>query len=282
MAAIVLGLASSLAWGFADFFGGIQSRRRPLLAVLVVTLTAGFALTVVGVLLDGEGPPAGVAWIGWALMSSLFGIGGLACFYRGLATGNMGVVAPISSAAAVIPLAVGLAQGERPSGVQFAGVALAITGVVLASREKDLEAPGGRRVAAGVWLAIGAAVGFGGFFVAMDRASDGDPYWAIMVGRIASVIALSVAVAITRTDVPRRARDLRVLVPIGLLDTGANLLYALATTKGLLSIVGVLGSVYPVVTIMLAHFVLHERLHALQRLGAVGALAGAALISSAV
>src|SRR5215212_4053457 len=277
MAAIALGLASSLAWGFADFFGGIQSRRRPLLAVLVVTLTAGFALTVAAVALHGEGPPPGAEWIGWALASSLFGIGGLACFYRGLATGNMGVVAPISSAAAVIPLAVGLAEGERPGAMQGAGVAIAIAGVVLASRE---ESESGPRVAAGVWLAIGAAIGFGGFFVAMDRASDADPYWAIMVARVASMAALWTAVLATRTRVPRGAADLRILAPIGLLDTGANLLFAVASTKGLLSIVGVLGSVYPVVTILLAHFVLHERLHVLQRVGAVGALAGAALISS--
>src|SRR3954470_24028269 len=236
MAAIALGLGSSLAWGFADFFGGIQSRRRPLLAVLVVTLTAGFLLTVLAVVLHGEGPPAGVGWIAWALASSVFGIAGLACFYRGLATGNMGVVAPISSAAAVVPLAVGLASGERPNATQAAGVALAIVGVVLASRE-DSEA--GTRVAAGVWLAIGAAVGFGGFFVAMDRASDSDPYWAIMVARIASMAALWTAVLVTRTRVPRGARDLSVLVPIGLLDTGANLLFAVASTKGLLSVVGV-------------------------------------------
>jgi drug/metabolite transporter (DMT)-like permease len=279
MAAIALGLTSSLAWGFADFFGGIQSRRRPLLAVLVVTLTSGFFLTVIAVVLHGEGPPPGVGWIAWALASSLFGIGGLACFYRGLATGNMGVVAPISSAAAIVPLAVGLASGERPSAMQGAGVALAIVGVVLASREEGETGP---RVAAGVWLAIGAAIGFGGFFVAMDRASDSDPYWAIMVARIASMTVLWAAALATRTEVPRRARDLRVLVPIGLLDTGANLLFAVASTKGLLSVVGVLGSVYPVVTILLAHFVLHERLRPLQRLGAAGALAGAALISAAV
>src|SRR3954454_7748711 len=158
MAAIALGLGSSLAWGFADFFGGIQSRRRPLLAVLVVTLTAGFLLTVLAVALHGEGPPAGVGWIAWALASSVFGIAGLACFYRGLATGNMGVVAPISSAAAVVPLAVGLASGERPNATQAAGVALAIVGVVLASRE-ETEPGAGARVATGTGLAIVAAIG---------------------------------------------------------------------------------------------------------------------------
>src|SRR3954452_7947214 len=177
MAAVALALASSVAWGFADFFGGVQSRRRPVLAVLVVTLTSGLALTLGGVVLHGEGPPPGAGWIAWSVGSSVFGLAGLACFYRGLATGNMGVVAPISSAAAVIPLVVGLASGDRPRAIQGAGVALAIVGVVLASRE---ETGSGARVAAGAWLAIGAAIGFGGFFVAMDRASDADPYWAIM------------------------------------------------------------------------------------------------------
>src|SRR4051794_41091685 len=108
MAAVALALTSSLAWGFADFFGGVQSRRRPLLAVMTVTLTAGFALTALAVVLHGEGPPPGSGWLAWALASSVLGIAGLAAFYRGLATGNMGVVAPISSAAALIPLVVGL------------------------------------------------------------------------------------------------------------------------------------------------------------------------------
>ena len=276
MSAVALGLASSLAWGFADFFGGLQSRRRPVLAVMVVTLTAGLVLAVVAVALHGEGPPSGIAWIAWSVGGSLLGIAGLASFYRGLATGNMGVVAPISSAAAVIPLCVGLATGERPSAVQGVGVVVALVGVVLASREETE----GARVAAGVWLALGAAVGFGGFFVAMDRASEADPYWAILVARLASLAALWAATLFTRTLVPHTPRDLAILAPIGLLDTAANLLYALATTKGLLSLVAVLGSVYPVVTILLARFLLHERLHVLQRVGAVGALAGAALISS--
>lgn len=279
MAAVALALTSSVAWGFADFFGGLQSRKRAVLAVLVVGQTAGFGLAVVGVLLVGDGPPGGGAWIAWAMAGNLFGLVGLAAFYRGLASGNMGVVAPISSAAAIVPLVVGLARGERPGAVQAVGVAIAIAGVVLASREQS-EADAGRRVAAGVGLAIVAALGFGSFFVAMDRASDADPYWAILAARTASIAVLWTLTLATRTEVPRRVADLRVLVPIGLLDTGANLLFALASTQGLLSLVAVLASVYPVVTVLLARFVLHERLHPLQRVGAVAALAGAALISS--
>src|SRR3954451_4915151 len=148
MAAVGLGLASSLAWGVADFFGGLQSGRRALLSRLVVTQTAGFLLALTAVALRGDAPPSGAGWLAWAMGGRLFGIAGLAAFYRGLATGNMGVVAPISSAAAVVPLGVGLATGERPGAIQAAGIALAIEGVVLASRE-ETEPGGGARVATG-------------------------------------------------------------------------------------------------------------------------------------
>src|SRR3954454_2320051 len=158
MAAVALGLASSLSWGVADFFGGLQSRKRRVLAVMTITQTAGLLLSLVVVAARAEGPPAGAGWLAWAMGGSLFGIAGLAAFYRGLATGNMGVVAPISSAAAVVPLVVGLATGERPSSVQAVGIALAIVGVVLASREES-EPGAGPRVATGTGLAIVAAIG---------------------------------------------------------------------------------------------------------------------------
>lgn len=278
MAAVALALASSLSWGFSDFFGGLESRRRPLIAVLVVTQTAGFLLAFTVVAARGEAPPAAGSWLAWAVGGSLFGLVGLGAFYRGLATGPMGVVAPISSAAAVIPLIVGLAGGDRPTVVQEAGILVAIAGVVLASREEDERGAG--RVAAGAMLAIVAAAGFGTFFVAMERASRGDPAWAILAARLASMTVLWVVALALRTKIPADAASLRRLAPIGFLDCGANLLFALATTQGLLSVVAVLGSVYPVVTVMLAHFLLHERLRPLQRVGAIGALAGAALISA--
>jgi drug/metabolite transporter (DMT)-like permease len=277
MAAVVLGLSSSLAWGVADFLGGLQSRRQPLLAVLVISQTVGLVAVLIAVLVRGQAPPSGIGWAAWAVGGGLAGIVGLAAFYRGLATGNMGVVAPISSAAAVVPLVVGLATGERPSSVQAAGLALAIVGVVMTSRE---EGKAGGSMATGAGLAIVAALGFGTFFVGMDRASDSDPLWAIVAARTATVTALWIAVALLRPKLPRARSDFRPLLLIGLLDTGANLLFALASTKGLVSVVAVLSSVYPVVTVLLAHFVLHERLHALQRVGAVGTLVGAALISA--
>src|SRR3954466_12184155 len=133
MAAGGLGLSSSLAWGFADFFGGLQSRRYGVLAVMAITQTTGLCMVLAVVALRGTAPPPGWDWVAWAVGGGLMGIAGLAAFYRGLATGNMGVVAPISSAAAVVPLVVGLAQGDRPSAIQSGGIALCIVGVVLAS-----------------------------------------------------------------------------------------------------------------------------------------------------
>lgn len=275
MTAVALALASSLAWGVGDFLGGLQSRRRKLLTVLAVTQTAGLVSIAIAVAVRGDGPPAGSEWLAWSIGASVCGMAGLTAFYKGLAAGAMGVVAPISSAAAVIPLTVGLASGERPGGIQLAGVALAITGVVLASREGPT-----RGTATGAWLAVAAAVGFGLFFVGVAEASVDDALWPILVARIVSSSLLMAAALAMRTEIPTGRRDLAQLVPIGILDTGANLLFALATREGLVSLVGVLGSLYPVVTVILAFYVLHERLHTIQRVGAVGALAGAALISA--
>jgi drug/metabolite transporter (DMT)-like permease len=174
----------------------------------------------------------------------------------------------------VVPLVVGLATGERPHAIQGLGIALAIVGVVLASRDESGAS------AQGAGLAIIAALGFGTFFVGIDRASEADVLWALTVSRAFSFAFLACAALAIRPPFPRSPRDLGTLAAIGVLDTSANLLFALATTQGLVSVVAVLGSLYPIITVVLARFVLHERLHPLQRVGAIGALAGAALISA--
>jgi drug/metabolite transporter (DMT)-like permease len=276
--AIALGLAASLSWGVADFLGGIQSRRMPVVAVVLGSQLAGLALGAVVVAVRGSAPPGG-DFVLYAAASSVGGIVGLTAFYKALSIGAMGVVAPLSSTAAVIPLVVGLASGDSLTALQASGIALAIAGVVLASREASDEAKGSAAVAKGAGFALISALGFGFFFVAIDRASDADVLWAVCVNRTVSVLLLSAALVVTRPAVGLKLTDMRVLALVGVLDIAANGFFAVASTKGLVSIVAVLASLYPIVTVVLARVVLHERLHAIQRIGAAAALAGVALIS---
>jgi drug/metabolite transporter (DMT)-like permease len=279
MVAIALGLAASLSWGVADFIGGIQSRRMPVVAVVFGSQLAGLALVAVVVAARGKGLPGGDLVL-YAALSSVGGIIGLTAFYKALSIGAMGVVAPLSSTAAVIPVAVGIATGDRPSTLQGIGVAVAIAGVVLASREATDEARTSPAISKGVGFALISAVGFGCFFLAIDRASDSDVLWAVTVNRTTSVLLLSAALLITRPKVGLRLPDMRTLAIVGVLDIAANGFFALAATKGLVSVVAVLSSLYPVITVILARVVLKERLRGIQRAGAFAALAGAAMISA--
>src|SRR4051812_25509415 len=278
MFAIALGLAASLSWGVADFFRGVPSRHMPVVAVVLGSQLAGLVLVAVIVALRGEAPPGG-DFAAYAALSSLAGIVGLTSFYKGLSVGAMGVVAPLSSLAAAIPLVVGLATGDRPSALQGAGVAVAIIGGLLASREAG-EHGGGANVAKGAGFALISAVGFGCFFLAIDKASDDDVLWAVCVNRTVSVTLLGLALLATRPKLGLRLVDTRTLALVGVLDILANGFFALAATKGLVSVVAVLASLYPVVTVVLARVVLKEHLRASQRVGAAMALAGAALISA--
>lgn len=276
MAALLLAFASSVAWGAGDFLGGLKSRNLPVLNVLVAAQLVGLLLIGAFVAIRGEAAPGGELLV-WAPLSGLAGAVGLASFYRGLAVGNMGVVAPISATAAVVPLVVGVAGGDRPGSLQHAGIALALVGVVLASRE-EVGAEG--RIARGAGLALLSALGFGLFFVGMDQASDEDVAWAIFGNRITSVAVLLGAFAVLRPRLAVRRPDLPVLAAIGVLDIAANAMFALAATKDLVSLVSVLGSLYPITTVALAAVVLGERPHRVAQVGVVLALSGVALIAA--
>jgi drug/metabolite transporter (DMT)-like permease len=277
--AVALGLGAAVAWGCADFLGGLKARRLDLLTVMFVSQGAGLIAIVVVVAARGEGPPGG-AFALFAALSAVAGIVGLASFYRGLAVGAMSVVAPISAMAAAIPFTVGIATGDRPSGLQVAGAGLALAGVAFASREEVEEAGRDARVARGVGLALLSAVGFGCFFLAIDAASDADVFWSILVNRLTAVAILAVAVAAIRPRLGVGSADLRGLALIGALDITANSLFATASTEGLVSVVSVLASLYPVVVIVLARGLLRERVQRVQLAGAFGALAGVALITA--
>ena len=278
MLAVAFGLASSVAWGVSDFLGGLKSRSLNLLSVLLISQAIGLLPLVVIVALRGE-PLPGDAGPLWAALGGLAGVVGLASFYRGLAVGAMAVVAPISGLAATIPVAVGVATGERPSGLQAAGVVVALAGVVLASREPK-ESGEGARVATGVGFALLSALGFGCFFVGLDAGSENDIWWALLFVRGASLSALVVAALALRPPLALGRTDVAALVTIGVLDVTANGLFAAAANEGLVSVVAVLGSLYPVVTVLLARVVLRERVRRLQQVGVVTALCGVVLIAA--
>jgi drug/metabolite transporter (DMT)-like permease len=281
--AAALALCSSVAWGGADFFGGLVSRRRAVLAVLVVSQATGLALIAAILAVRGYDPGAGLRLL-FAAAAGMVGAMALTAFYRGLAIGAMGVVAPISGTSAALPVIVGVVSGERPSPLQWAGIALALLGIVLLARETPGEhgtrERGGAPLAAGVGLALAAALGFGGFLTLIGEAARPDPLLATFVSRAASVGLLAIALVAVRPALSLGRRDGAIVMAIGCADLTANALYAVATTQGLLSVVAVLGSLYPVVPVVLARLVLHERLGPMQRLGAVLAIAGAGALAA--
>jgi len=310
-----LALLSSLLWGTSDFLGGTASRRLPALSVLGGSqLVALLGLVPVAVLTGELDAPRGYLLPGVA--AGLVGMAALSAFYRALAAGTMGVVAPVASLGVVVPIGVGLLRGEAPTALQLTGMAAAIVGVVLASgpelsgegRHGGQGRQGGRgREAAGslpLLLAGLAAVGFGVVLVLValgSRAADpviggaggsaaggggvgGSVVMVLLTMRLTSVLALS---ALLVGAAPRRGwsvgvarTDLPVLAAVGAGDVLANGCYALAARSSLVSVTAVLASLYPVVTALLAYRLHAERLRGVQVAGVAAALAGVALIAA--
>ena len=281
MLAAVLALASSLSWGLSDFLGGFQSRRVALLAVLVLSQGLAFLIILVAVLAGAPTEHDTAATL-WAAGVGGLGLLGLVAFYRALAIGTMSVVAPISATGVAIPVFVGVVSGERPGALQIAGIVLACAGVVLAAREAPSDDAERRRAGrASIGLALVAAIGFGSFFAGIDRAEEsGDVAWVLLSARSAVVVLLIGAALVVRPRIPTAPATLAAIAAVGLFDLLANLLFVLAAGRGLLSVVGVLGSLYPAVTVVLARFVLHERLSRAQNAGVVVTLAGVVALAA--
>jgi drug/metabolite transporter (DMT)-like permease len=279
MVPVVLALASSFAWGTSDFLAGLQSRRRPVLIVLAASQLVGLALLAVLVAVRGVPPPPAEQFVVAAVLAGLGGMLGLGCLYAGLASGAMSVVAPISATSGVVPLVYGLMLGERPGPVQIAGVGLALLGVVLVSQQPGEPGSKGGRLASGVGLAVLAALGFGLFYVALREAGRADLLWALLVHRATTSTLSLLLVAVRVRSVQLTVGDAAPLVAVGILDVGANALYAMASTLGMVSLVSVLASLYPAVTVVLARVLLRERMAPAQAAGAVAALGGVALIA---
>lgn len=276
MSGLLLALAASLVWGTADFVGGLTSRGRSAVAVMAVSQTVGLAgLSIV--LLAAWRPFPEVEILPW---SALAGVGtglGVLCLYQALSIGPMSIVAPLTALAGVVPVVVGIADGDRPSWLQGVGMAAAVTGCFLAARS---QADGMAIRRAGVLFALLAAALIGVGFVGIDRASDHDVLWGLELSRVVTVVlvgALALALLGPR-GLGGDARPLGPLVVVGALDVSANGLFAWASTLGLLSVVSVLGSVYPVMTVLLARIVLKERMTPTQGVGVAAAFGGIALL----
>jgi drug/metabolite transporter (DMT)-like permease len=275
--AALFALGGALLWGVGDFLGGIASRRISVLTVLAASQAVGLAGLVLWIALASD-PFPGVVELLPGAAAGVAGVIGLGALYRGLAIGAMGVVAPISAAAPIVPLALDAARGIGPSPLQWLGVVLVLAGI--ASLSLEGPATGSRRVAEGAGLAIVAALGFGVFFVGIDSAADESVPWAVGSARLAATAVALGALAIVSAPLRPQRALVPAIVGVGAFDTGANVSVAFATTQGAVGIVAILSALYPVVTVVLARLFLHEQLSPWRRLAAAGALAGAALVAA--
>lgn len=272
--AILLSLFSSLLWGASDFAGGLLSKRHSALAIVGLGATFGFlAVTIAVALVDGWHGPYG--WLPWGVAAGIVGAAGLSSYYLALATGTMGVVAPVTSLGVLVPVVVGFVNGESPAALVIAGVVVAIVGIVLTSGP---EFSGGASPRPVIIAAI-SGVFFGLFFVSFDQGAEDSPLLTLWAMR--AVVAVGfVAVSLIRwTTWGIRGRVTLAVLVISLGDLGANLTFGIASTKGYVSVTSVLSSLFPVVTVLLARLFLNERLRHVQIAGVAVTMLGVALIS---
>lgn len=280
MAAVPLSLLAALCWGSADFIGGIVSRRNQVPGVMLTVLGIGFLLPLAFVLVTAEGLPSGRAIL-YAIIGGTLGATGLTLFYVAMSLGKLGVVTPIAASGVAVPVIVGVLGGDRLATPVAIGLGLTVAGIILTSiegSEEELEEDksGGRKVVA---IALLAALGLGSYFVFSEVAYEESVGWTLVFARTIAVPALLAFVIAQRVAMPS-GRDRGLAVVGGTFDVTATALVGLALSGGALSIVAVLSSLYPVVTIFLAYLILRERLRPVQAVGAFLALAGVILIAS--
>jgi drug/metabolite transporter (DMT)-like permease len=279
--ALVLALVGAVTYGVADFWGGLATKRTAAATVIASGQLAGLVVLVPALaLLPARLDAGALLWGGGA---GIAGGLGLLLFYRSLADGTMSVVAPLTAvSAAAVPVLVGLALGERPSLLALGGVLVALLAVVLVSAEGG-RLPRWRQLVAdrSVGEALAAGAAFGLFFVLLSRPAHDTGLWPVAGARLAS-LGLMVALAVAGR---RRLRPARGALPLvlasGVADMSANVLFLLASREGLLVITSVLTALYPASTVLLAQFVLHERIHRLQVAGLAAAAAAVTLIAVA-
>ncbi len=293
-------LGAALLYGSADFLGGAATRRAHVLSVLLVSGPAGMAIVTVAALAGGAPPRA--AGLAWGACAGAAGGVGFIFFYAGLAAGPMSVVAPVSAVVStVLPVAVALADGERPGPRVYGGALACVVAIVLVSTGgqavpaprragagfRDTAARRGvaalRRTATrGVGYGVAAGAAFGMFFLFIRNGGESGALWPVAAARLAGTLVFLAAAAAARTGPVRWWQDGRLFVAAlgaGVLDASANVSYVLATRAGLFGLAVVLTSLYPGVTVLLARLVLGERMRGAQRAGLALAAAGILLVT---
>ena len=284
---IVFGLLAAATYGGADFLGGRASRRADVFTVVLISqLLGGIPLAVVIPFFLDIDPT--LRAVSWGVAAGVAGGAGVLLLYRGLAIGRMSVIAPVTGVlAAAAPVIYGLVTGERPGPLALIGVVVALIAVALVSTapppagaEDDvtLDATVRPWASSGVPMAVGAGIGFGAFFIFLDAAGDGSGLWPLIGMRLSSLALVAAIALILRRPWRPPAGTLPLIAGAGLLDVSANVLYLLATRRGLLTLVAVLTSMYPASTVLLARVVLKERFIPTQIVGLLFAAASIVLI----
>ena len=268
------GLASAASFGTADFTGGMVSKRAPVFGVLTVARTSGLAVALTLAAATHERIPSAGALL-WAGAAGFIGALALPALYRALAVGKMSLAAPVTSVlCAAVPVLVAAVSEGLPHPVQICGLLLALAALWFISR------PEGTLGRQGLGLALFAGVGFGTFLVCMRHATANAVYWPLATALVVSLVMAIGIMALQGESLPK-LRLMPVVLVAGVLDTGGNFFFVLASQRGRLDVAAVLSSLYPAFTVLLAHLVLKERISRVQAIGMFAALIAVPLITGA-
>ena len=274
---VALGLGSALAWGAADFGGGLTSRRAALFGVVLVSQLVGMVVSLAIAVARGE-PAPGVADVGWSVASGGLGAAGILALYGGLAAGRMGVVAPVTGVlGASVPVIVGIVLEGLPGPVVLLGIGLAMVAVLLVSLTAD-GGPEGRP--SGLTYALVAGVCLGLLAVTLSRVSDGLVFGPLAILRAVQVAFVASVIVVAGRDWRLDRRILPAVATVGLLDMAGNGFFLAAAQAGPLAIAAIVSSLYPVTTVVLATLVLRERLGVGHAIGVLCAIVAITLIAA--
>jgi drug/metabolite transporter (DMT)-like permease len=271
---IFWGLGSALTWGIGDFCGGLATRRTSVWSVVLYSQAVGMVLLLVLAFAFGEMLPR-ASDLFWGAVAGLAGIIGLLALYQAMALGQMALVAPLTAIIALsIPVIIGIVTEGWPAASTLGGFVLAGVSVMLIS-----YAPQRTASASGLWIALVAGCGFGGFFVLIAQTQDAAVFWPLVAARAMSVATLSILMVLQRRAALPTSQALLPITLAGVFDAGGNACFVLAEQAGRLDIASTLSSLYPVSTVVLALILLRERISWVQGAGVALALAAIPLIA---